>query len=104
MLYGVYCRKETNLQTKEIAIVQASSGEIWGTAARYGYTATVRGYAMPLQNGERGIDFTTEICPEPNQGPLHVNWYAGRTPGITMKTVDGVDYACLKANVTNKQL
>jgi len=103
MKFGIYCRKETKYQTPVDALLQVKTGEIWGTCGRFNYGPTVRGYAHPLAQGERGIDFTTEIQPEPNQGPLHVNWYADRTPGITTVTVDGKDYACLKADVTNRQ-
>jgi hypothetical protein len=104
MIFGVFRRVETDLQTPAIAIEQVRSCEIWGRISRHGNKPCVKAYAGPLPAAVRGIEFTTTTRPEPDQGPLHVNWYHPDTPKVTLKHKGGEDFACIDANVTNKQL
>ena len=101
-MYGIFCRVETHIQTAALAIQQVKSCEIWGKVSRFGRNPCVKAYAGSLKS-QRGIEFTTSIAPEPDQGPLHVNWYHPNTPGVALKRDGGEDYACIDANVTNKQ-
>jgi|ERR1700732_1966091 hypothetical protein len=102
-MYGIFSRVETHIQTAELALQQVKSCEIWGRVSRFGLHPCVKAYAGPLSNSKRGIEFTTSLAPEPDQGPLHVNWYYPRTLGVTVKQQGGEDFACIDANVTNKQ-
>lgn len=102
-MYGIFSRVETHIQTAALAIEQVKSCEIWGRASRFSNYPCVKAYAGRLANSKRGIEFTTSLAPEPGQGPLHVNWYHPSTPGVALKQQGGEDFACIDANVTNKQ-
>jgi len=104
MIFGIFRRVETpDLQTPAVAIMQVNTGEIWGRISRHGKSPCVKAYAGPLESNVRGIEFTTSTCPHPDQGPLHVNWYHPDTPKVALRQKDGEDFACIDANVTNKQ-
>lgn len=96
-------RIESSTQTEEIARLQVSTGEIWGTCGRYGYTITVKAYPGAISE-RRGVEFTTDIEPEPNAGaPNMARWYYPDTKGVEHRVKDGRDYACIFASVTNFQ-
>jgi len=99
---GPFHRRETPTQTKEDAVLQTQSGEIWGKTPRGGNLPTVQAYAGNLPGG-RGIEFHTEIEPNPSGSPYEARWYLGLTPGVVQRERDGVDYACISACVDNKQ-
>src|SRR5947209_8881259 len=103
MIFGIFSRRETHIQTASLALEQVKSCEIWGRVSRFGSNPCVKAYAGALATGRRGIEFTTSVRPEPDQGPLHVNWYHPNTPGVVLKHKDGEEFACIDANVTNKQ-
>jgi hypothetical protein len=103
-MYGIFNRVETHIQTATLAILQVNSCEIWGRVSRHGSEPNVKAYAGALVKNNRGIEFTTPIAPEPDQGPLHANWYHPSTKGVRLTKKDGEEFACIEANVTNKQL
>lgn len=82
--------------------MQVQSGEIWGKEARGSSLLSVKAYVGTLKG--RGIQFTTDIAPHPNQSPFEARWYYPLTPGVTKRTKNGQDYACITAAVTNHQL
>jgi hypothetical protein len=104
VLFGPYCRWETpGIQTKELAKLQAASGEIWGLTPKHGMEPTVQAYPYPLAANRRGIEFTTDIAAQPNQSPQEIRWYLYQTPGVLLRQKDGKDFACILADVDNRQ-
>lgn len=100
-----YHWRESPTQTKEDAVRQVQSEEIWGKAGRIGgLVPAVKAYRGPLPKGQRGIEFTTVVDPDAqSSSPFEVrwNWY---TPGVIHRQGDdGVDYAVIPARVVNKQ-
>jgi hypothetical protein len=81
--------------------MQVQSGEVWGKEARYSSILSVKAYVGVL-NG-RGIQFTTEILPHPNQSPFEAHWYYPNTPGVMLRSKGGQDYAAITASVINLQ-
>jgi len=101
---GPYCRWETpGIQTKELAKLQAASGEIWGLTPKDGMEPTVQAYPYPLAANRRGIEFTTDTAAQPNQSPQEIRWYLYQTPGVLLRQKDGEDFACILADVDNRQ-
>ena len=104
MLLGPFCRGESPTQTKADAQLQQTSGEIWGRTPRGGMDPTVQAYPWPLAAGTRGIEFTTDTTPHPNGSPYQIRWYLTRTPGVLLRQKGGEDFACILADVENRQL
>lgn len=100
---GPFNRRESETQTKETALKQVRSGEIWGRTPQYGIEPTVQAYAGLLRGNDRGIEFTTEIAPHPNGSPFEARWYLTRTPGVLRREKAGEEFACILAAITNKQ-
>jgi hypothetical protein len=101
---GPFHRLESPTQTKQDALLQVNSGEIWGKAARGSNIPTVKAYRRAIPAGERGVEFTTDIMPEPGSGsPYEARWYFPFTPGVIQRTANGVDYAVISAVVSNYQ-
>jgi hypothetical protein len=99
-------RKETPIQTAALALLQVSSGEIWGRAHRQnGLFEVVQAYPNQLQAGVRGIEFTTPIAPDQHySAPHEFRWYFPQTPGVRRKTdSDNNNFAVISAYVVNKQ-
>jgi hypothetical protein len=92
---NVYHRVETSTQTADIARLQRKTNEIWGKTARYSNNPSVKAYIGPLPDGANGIEFTTDIPPDPDQPPSIVEW-TGPRKGVI---VDG-DIAKIKVVVT----
>ncbi len=105
MLFGPYCRWETpHFQTRDVAEIQAATGEIWGqTPKNGGMEPTVQAYPYPLAQDRRGIEFTTDTEAQPNQSPQEIRWYLYNTPGVLLRQMDGQDFACILADVDNRQ-
>lgn len=82
--YGPFNRRETDIQTPELAKEQVATGEVWGlTPSNGGMEPTVQAYAGRLRlPHKRGIEFTTDILPHPNASPFEVRWYMTKTPGF----------------------
>jgi hypothetical protein len=94
-------RRESPTQTPEDALMQVQSGEIWGKEARWSSLLSVKAYVGMLE--DRGIQFTTEILPHPDQSPLEARWYYPNTPGVMLRTKNAQDYACITAKIVNCQ-
>ena len=91
----VYHRLESPTQTPADAARQEASGEIWGRAPRGGTTPKVKAYPGPLPPGTRGIEFTTDVPPDPGSAPKRPDW-SGPRPGVV---IEG-DFAKIKVVVT----
>jgi hypothetical protein len=106
MAYGPFCRLENSrTQTKALALQQQQSGEIWGRPHRMGGAfPCVKAYTRQLSPGEPGIEFTTSIAPDPRySAPHEARWYHPYTPGVTLRTVGGEDFAVIQVTVTTIQ-
>lgn len=100
---GPFNRVESSTQTKQTALRQEASGEVWGRTPRGGMEPTVQAYAGRLRSGRRGIEFTTDTAPYPYSSPLEARWYLTRTVGVLRRSYSGEDFACILANVKNMQ-
>jgi len=99
-----YFRLESPTQTKQDAILQAQSGEVWGREARGSHLLCVKAYRGSLPGDRRGIDFATRVLPERGAGtPYEARWYYPQTPGTMLRTRDTIDYAAIPAEVINRQ-
>jgi len=102
MPIGPFCRWESETQTREDALMQEKSGEVWGRTPRGGLEPTVKAYIGSLKN-QRGIEFITDTAPHPNASPFEARWYLTRTAGVLLRQKGGEDFACILANVKNMQ-
>ncbi len=101
---GPFHRLETSTQTTAHAVLQVSSGEIWGLPARGSNIPSVKAYRNALPTGQRGIEFTTPVVPHIGSGtPYEARWYYPHTPGVQQKTKNLQDYAVITAAVLNYQ-
>jgi hypothetical protein len=99
-----YFRLESPTQTKQDAILQTQSREVWGREARGSHLLCVKAYRGSLRLDQRGIDFTTTILPERGAGtPYEARWYYPQTPGTMLRTRDNLDYSAIPAEVINRQ-
>ncbi len=66
----VYHRKQSPSQTPSVAAEQQRSGEMWGTFNRVvggrSPFPSVDAYVGALRDGEKGIEFTTDVPPDGN--------------------------------------
>lgn len=91
---STYHRFISPSQTLEDIEKQVQSLEIWGRPARNLYQSNipkVKAFIGKLPKNQNGIEFTTDIPPDPNTPPHRVSW-SGNRPGV--KTENG--YAKLK--------
>jgi hypothetical protein len=77
---SVYSRDESPTQDKATALLQVSSGEVWGRAAQQGAFPCVKAYRR-AQAG-RGIEFTTNHVPTPGYGSILEARWAYCLPGM----------------------
>jgi hypothetical protein len=96
----VYHRKQSRTQTPEVARMQVLSGEIWGSYNRdlvggRSMFPSVDAFVGPLPDDEPGIEFVTDVPPDPNTRPRFARW-TGPRAGVW---IEG-DYAKIKAVVT----
>jgi hypothetical protein len=101
-----FSRRESPTQTKEDALLQVKSGEVWGRAARGGDILSVKAYRRKLAADERGIEFTTSVAPHRGSGsPNDAFWYYPNTPGVLLRrrALDNEEFAAIPANVINLQ-
>ena len=64
--------------------MQLKSREIWGKAAQNVYQSDipkVKAYVGKLPQGKAGIEFTTDVPPDPNTPPYLATWSDDR-PGV----------------------
>ena len=70
---AVYHRQQSPTQTRETAIRQGSSGEIWGSYDRVmgglSPIPSVDAFVGPLPDNVEGIEFTTDVPPDRNTPP-----------------------------------
>jgi hypothetical protein len=96
---AVYHRLQSPTQSAETAARQQASGEIWGTYDRLmggrSPFPSVDAYVGPLPDGEKGIEFTTDVPPDRNTPPRFARWRGPRDGVI----VEG-DYAKIRVTVT----
>jgi RHS repeat-associated protein len=88
-----YHRLESPSQPPEVARQQVESGEVWGRPPRGSDIPKVQAYDGPLPAGRRGIEFTTDVPPDPRGIPGQPTW-AGPRPGVR---VEG-DFAKIKVH------
>jgi hypothetical protein len=97
-------RLESPTQTREDALRQVQSSEVWGRPARGSAIPSVRAYRKNIPVARRGIEFTTLIEPHPGSGsPYEARWYYPHTPGVLLRTRNYEDFAAIPADVTNLQ-
>ena len=103
--FGPFHRKELKCQTREDALRQVASQEIWGSIPKNGGNwPTVQAYPLKLPQGRRGIEFSTDIESAQGSCPIELRWYLGLTPGVEERCDDqGAIYACISAEVVNFQ-
>ncbi len=80
----VYHRYLTPTQTEEDIKMQLQSLEIWGKAAKNIYQSDipkVKAYVGKIPPGKVGIEFTTNVSPDPNTPP-HLATWSGNRPGV----------------------
>lgn len=90
-----YHRVESATQSPDVALAQQATGEIQGRAPRLGLFPAVEAFPGPLPAGKRGIEFETDVPPDPGCPPTRVYW-RGPRPGVT---VEG-DVAKISVRVT----
>jgi hypothetical protein len=99
-----YHRLESPTHTKETALLQEQSQELWGKPARGSGLLSVKAYRGPLPKIARGIDAATDLAPHKGSGsPNDARWYFPDTPGTFLRKKNGIDFAAIKAKVTNRQ-
>lgn len=80
----IFHRLASTTQTPEVALKQEQSREIWGKESRYGGPPAVKAYVGRLPPGLRGIEFDTDVPPEPGSPPGHAEWRRPR-PGVVIE-------------------
>lgn len=75
--FGPFYRKESPTQTVAVAAEQHTNGQIWGRTAPGGLVPQVQAYVGHLPEGVRGIEFYTDIPPDPGGPPRRVSWTGG---------------------------
>lgn len=91
---STYHRLVSPSQTLKDIENQIQSLEIWGKAAHNVYQSNipkVKAFVGNLPKGKKGIEFTTDVPPDPNTPPYLATW-SGNRPGVVTEG----DYAKLK--------
>jgi hypothetical protein len=104
-IFGPFHRKELKFQTREDALKQVESGEIWGSTPKNGgMCPTVQAYPGNLSVDRRGIEFSTDIENQKGSCPIEARWYLGITAEVEERFDEcGNQYACISAEVVNLQ-
>lgn len=102
---ATYHRIESPTQTPGVAKRQEESKEVWGRPARGSDTPKVKAYVGKLPANARGIEFTTDIEPDPSTPPGHAYWSISQ-PGMEVCVDEnGEEFAILKVlTIENRQL
>lgn len=90
----IYHRLESPTQTAGDAQLQEASCELWGRAPRGSDRPAEKAYIGPLPVGRRGIEFSTNVEPDPNKAPGQAFW---RGPRAGVKIED--DFARIKITI-----
>ena len=91
---ATFHRLESPTQTPADARRQEQSGELWGRPARGSRIPKVKAYIGPLPSGRRGIEFDTDVPPDPGSPPGHAVW-SGPRDGVTVEE----EYARIRVRV-----
>lgn len=81
---ATYHRYQTD---PELAAKQQASGQVWGRAARNVFASDipkVKAYVGPLPDGVSGIEFTTDVPPDPGCPPGKAVW-SGPRSGVVVE-------------------
>lgn len=76
----VYHRRDSPTQTPDVARQQEQSGELWGRPSITSDIPKVKAYDGPLPDGVRGIEFTTDVEPDPGCPPGRPEWSGNPNP------------------------
>jgi hypothetical protein len=79
-----YYRLESPTQTEEKSCEQETSGELWGRGAFGSPYPAVKAYGGPLPRGKKGVEFTTEVKPDPRSFPGVPLW-SGKRKGVRIE-------------------
>jgi hypothetical protein len=79
-----YYRLESPTQRPEDARLQEKSLEIWGRPARGSDQPKVKAYVGSLPSDKRGVEFTTDVEPDPNTPPGFAFW-SGSRDGVIIR-------------------
>lgn len=82
-----FFRLASPTQTPEVAALQVESGEIWGQRNAHTFQAirpSVDAYVGSLPVGADGIEFETEVEPDPGQPPGRARW-TGPRDGVVVE-------------------
>ena len=90
-----YHRRESPTQTVADAALQQATSEVWGRAAFGSTIPKVKAYTGPLPEGQRGIEFTTDVPTDDGCAPSRAEW-SGPRPGVVLQG----DYAKIKVVIT----
>lgn len=94
-----YHRRQSTTQTVEVARKQVDSQEIWGgpcTNFLNSDLPKVKAFWNELdRKSDRGIEFTTEVKPDPSGHPVYVFW-SGDREGV----LNEGGYAKIKVKIT----
>ena len=88
-------RRESPSQTPADAAQQEASNEIWGRPSIWSDIPKVKAYSGPLPEDVRGIEFTTDVPPDPGCAPGRPEW-SGPRPGVVVES----GFAKLRCEVT----
>jgi hypothetical protein len=96
---AVYHRVASPSQPDDIAAVQETTGEIWGSYNRdmmggRSPVPSVDAYIGPMPLGVRGVEFITDVSPDPHTPPWLARW-TGPRDGVI---IEG-DYAKIRVRV-----
>jgi hypothetical protein len=105
MPIGIFFRLESNTQTREDALLQTQSRQIWGRPARGSNIPSVKAYRGSIPVDRRGIEFKTTVDPHKGSGtPFEPRWYYPHTAGVELRqNKQNEDCAVIPADVTNLQ-
>lgn len=74
-----YHRKASSAtQSLKTAALQVTSDQIWGYPPRGSMIPAVQAYTVPLPSGQKGIEFTTVVSPDPGSPPGQAYWRSGQ--------------------------
>ena len=96
--FGPFHRVESPSQTVVDASTQVASGEVWGRVPFGSAWPQVQAYRGRLPEGVRGIEFWTEVPPDPSSHPSEARWSARGRPDSAEVKVDG-DIAKIRCTV-----
>jgi hypothetical protein len=82
--FGPFHRLESPSQPGEIAGWQAASGELWGLPPRGSDRPKVKAYVGPLPGVAHGIEFYTNVEPDPGVPPFLAFW-SGPREGVRVE-------------------